>query len=125
MIPFAPATTVIVTGGVKREDYNVVVGSMTEDFISRIHFNTLFLSADAIDPEFGVSNTDLPEASIKSKLCRCADRIVLAADSTKYGKVAMIKVCNLSELDCIVTDSDLDPDLHNKIARQVKEFYIV
>ncbi len=125
MIGVAPSTTVVVTGGVKREDYNVVVGSMTEDLISRIRFNTLFLSADAIDAEFGVSNTDLPEASIKSKLCRSAGRVVLAADSSKYGKVAMIKVCDLSDLDCVVTDSDLDPMLHDQMARQVKDLRIV
>ena len=125
IIDFDPGTTVVVTGGVKREDYNVVVGSMTEDLISRIRFNTLFLSADAIDAEFGVSNTGLPEASIKSKLCRSAGRVILAADSSKYGKVAMVKVCDLAELDCIVTDGDLDPVLHSQFSRQVRDFRVV
>ena len=125
MVSFDPSTTVVITGGVKREDYNVVVGSLAEDLISRIRVNLLFLSADAIDPEFGVSNTTLPEASIKSKLCASAGKVILAADSSKYGKVAMVKVCGLEQLDCIVTDSDLDPLLYSQMARSVKDFRIV
>lgn len=125
IVDFDPSTTVVVTGGVKREDYNVVVGGMTEDFISRIHFETLFLSADAIDAEFGISNTNLPEVSIKSKLCRSAERVVLAADSSKYGKLAMVKVCELADVDCIVTDSDLDPKLYDQMTGRVKDLRIV
>ena len=125
MIGFDASTKVVVTGGVKREDYNVVVGPIAEDFIGRIRFGTLFLSADAIDAEFGISNTDLPEASIKSKLCRSAKRVVLAADSSKYGKVAMIKVCGLDAVDCVVTDSGLDGELRSQMERYVEDFRVV
>ena len=124
-IEFAPSTTLVVTGGIKREDYNVLIGSVTEDYISRIRFGTLFLSADAIDEEFGVSNTGLPEASIKSKLLRSAKRVVLAADSSKFGKVAMVKVADLSELDCIVTDRNLPLSLQARMSKLVPEFYAV
>lgn len=124
-IEFAPSTTLVVTGGIKREDYNVLIGSVTEDYISRIRFGTLFLSADAIDEEFGVSNTGLPEASIKSKLLSSAKRVVLAADSSKFGKVAMVKVADLSELDCIVTDRNLPLSLQARMSKLVPEFYAV
>ena len=122
LVDFDPSTTVVVTGGIKRQAYNVVVGSMTEEFISRIRFGTLFLSADAVHPAQGVSNSNLPEAFIKSKLCRSAGRVVLAADSSKYGKTAMVNVCPLEEVDCAVTDSGLDPALREEMARKVKDF---
>lgn len=125
MVSFDPSTTVVVTGGVKREDYNVVSGTMAEDFISRIHFGTLFLSADAIDPEFGVSNTHLPEVFIKSRLCAAADRVVLAADSSKYGKVAMAKVCSFDQLAAIVCDSGLEPEMQRQLQGLVKDLRVV
>ncbi len=124
-VEFAPSTTLVVTGGVKRENYNVLIGSVTEDFISRVRFSTLFLSADAIDEEFGVSNTGLPEASIKSKLIASAGRVVLAADSTKFGKVAMVKVSDLSAVHCIVTDRGLPVPAQKRMAELVPEFYAV
>ncbi len=124
-VEFAPSTTLVVTGGIKRENYNVLIGSVTEDFISRVRFSTLFLSADAIDEEFGVSNTGLPEASIKSKLIASAGRVVLAADSTKFGKVAMVKVSDLSAVQCIVTDRGLPVPAQKRMAELVPEFYAV
>ena len=124
-VEFAPSTTLVVTGGIKRENYNVLIGSVTEDFISRVRFSTLFLSADAIDEEFGVSNTGLPEASIKSKLIASAGRVVLAADSTKFGKVAMVKVSDLSAVHCIVTDRGLPVPAQKRMAELVPEFYAV
>ena len=39
-VEFAPSTTLVVTGGIKRENYNVLIGSVTEDFISRVRFST-------------------------------------------------------------------------------------
>ena len=124
-VEFAPSTTLVVTGGIKRENYNVLIGSVTEYFISRVRFSTLFLSADAIDEEFGVSNTGLPEASIKSKLIASAGRVVLAADSTKFGKVAMVKVSDLSAVQCIVTDRGLPVPAQKRMAELVPEFYAV
>lgn len=125
LIGFDSSTKVVVTGGIKQEDYNVVVGSLTEDFISRIRFTYLFLSADAIDSEFGASNTDLPEASIKSKLVRSAQKVILAADSSKFDKVAMIKVCDLGDIHCLVTDSDLDALVGQKMEQSVRDLCIV
>ncbi len=125
MVSFDPTTTVVVTGGVKREDYNVVTGPIAEDFISRIRFGTLFLSADAIDPEFGVSNTHLPEAYTKSKLFAAAERVVLAADSSKYGKVAMARVCSFDQLHSVVTDSGLEPEMRRQMQTLVKDLRVV
>lgn len=125
LIDFDPSTTVVVTGGIKRQSYNVVVGSMTEEFIGRIRFGTLFLSADAIHPELGVSNSNLPEAFIKSKLCRSAGRVVLAADSAKFGRTAMVNICALHEVDCVVTDSGLDPELARQMTQKTDDFRLV
>ncbi len=125
MLCFDVSTQVIVTGGVKREGHNVLTGSVTEDFISRIRFNTLFLGADAIDEHFGISNTILPEASIKTKLCRAANKVVLAADSTKFGKTAVAKVCDLNEVDCIVTDTGLRQNLFDVFSKHKPILYTI
>ena len=56
----------IVTGGIRRQGYNnVLLGSMVEDYVRNIRVDKAFLGADAIDVDFGISNTNVMEASIK------------------------------------------------------------
>ena len=50
---------------------------------------------------------------------------MLAADSTKFGKVAMVKVSDLSAVHCIVTDRGLPVPAQKRMAELVPEFYAV
>ena len=37
-----------------------------------------------------------------------ADEIILAADHTKFGKRSVVKLCDLDQMDVIVTDAGAD-----------------
>jgi DeoR family transcriptional regulator of aga operon len=50
-------------------------------------------------------------------MLRAGQNIVLVADHTKFGKTVFAKVCDLSQVDIIVTDSALP----KPIADQIKE----
>jgi DeoR/GlpR family transcriptional regulator of sugar metabolism len=40
-------------------------------------------------------------------MMRCAHRVIIVADHTKFGRNAMIHVADLAELDQIISDRDL------------------
>lgn len=106
-VEFDPSTTVVLTGGIKRTNQKVLIGGMVEDFISDLRVDTAFLTADAISTTFGVSNTGFFEAGIKRNLVKAGKRVVLLADHTKFEVTASVKVCNLADIDWIITDRDL------------------
>jgi DeoR/GlpR family transcriptional regulator of sugar metabolism len=108
---------VIVTGGIVRPGFHVLLGTLTENFIRDMRVDVVMLSADAIDDVFGISNANYTEAGIKSLLVKAAKRVIVVADRTKFGKVAVAKVCNIKEIDLIITDKDLPQDLVNMIIR--------
>jgi DeoR/GlpR family transcriptional regulator of sugar metabolism len=111
------ASQVIVTGGVVREGYNILIGTITENFIRDMRVDIAFLSADAIDDRFGISNANYLEAGIKSLLVKAAKRLILITDRTKFGKVAVTKVCDIKDVDLIITDKDLPQEMVNMIIR--------
>lgn len=106
-ITFDPSITVIVIGGALREGFNTLVGPLTEDFLRNVRVDRTILSADAVDPTFGVSNATFFESSIKHLMVEAAGHVTLVADSSKFGKRALAKVCALSEIDVVITDDDL------------------
>ena len=44
---------------------------------------------------------------MKRKLLKVADRVILLADSTKFRSAAMVRVCPLSDIHCMVTDEGI------------------
>lgn len=109
-VEFDPSVTVVLTGGIKRADQKVLIGGMVEDFISGLRVDTAFLTADAVSVDFGISNTGFFEVGIKRNLIRAGKQVILLADHTKFGMAAPVKVCELSEIDRIITDRNLLPE---------------
>lgn len=107
----------VVTGGIRRDGFDVLVGSETENFIRNLSVDKAFLGADAIDLEMGVTNAGFAEVSIKQEIIKSAKEVILVADYTKFGKTALIKVASLEDIDHIITDSRVDRDYIQRIER--------
>ncbi len=120
-----PSSTLIVTGGTRRQGRQELVGSLTENFIRESHVNVAFIGADGIDVEHGVTNANFAEVGIKRLMLAAGMRTVLAVDHSKFGKVALAKVCDMADFTTILTDSGLDDDMLEQIARMPVELVMV
>ena len=102
-----PTSTLIVTGGIRRPGFNnVLTGSPVVEFLKGIRVDKVLLGADAVDLQYGVSNSNYQEAQIKQQLLQISKKSYLLADHTKFGTVAMAKVCSLDAIDTLITDAD-------------------
>ncbi|MFA5568528.1 MAG: DeoR/GlpR family DNA-binding transcription regulator [Trueperaceae bacterium] len=114
-ITFDPSITVIVTGGMLREGFNTLVGPVTETFLRNVRVDHTVLSADAVDPVFGVSNATFAESSIKQLMVEAASHVILVADASKFGKRALARVCVLDDVDAVITDAALNDADHKSL----------
>jgi DeoR family transcriptional regulator, aga operon transcriptional repressor len=96
---------IFVTGGHLHGEWFSLVGPTTVQSLSRILIHTLFIGADGIDPEWGVSCYSPDEAEVNSALVKHARRKIAVVDHTKFGKVAGWRICRTSELDLLITDT--------------------
>ncbi len=110
-------SSLVVTGGIRRDGFDLLVGSQTENLIHNLSVDKAFLGADAIDLEMGVTNAGFAEASIKQEIIKSAKEVILIADYTKFGKTGLIKVASLEEIDHIITDYQVDQNYLEKIER--------
>lgn len=105
-------------GGAVRPKSAAVVGPVAEMALQMMSCNLLFMGVDGIDLEFGLSTTNFNEASLSAKMVEAAEQVIVLADSSKFNRRGLAKICNLDQIDCIVTDAGV-PD---KILKKLQEF---
>lgn len=105
-----PNLRLICTGGFARASVFSLQGSQTESFIKNLRVDKTFLGADAIHSDRTVTNVNFEEVPIKQAMLRAANRVYLVADSSKFEKSGFVKVCDLSDVDAIITDSGIPKD---------------
>ncbi|PQB03281.1 transcriptional regulator [Polaribacter filamentus] len=110
-----PDIDVIQLGGIIRRSSSSVVGPISEKMLAEFSFTKLFLGVDGIDLEYGLTTTNPMEASLNKEMIKAAQKIIVLADSSKFGKRGFGRICGLEEIDQIITDSGIDPDFKEKL----------
>ena len=102
-----PGAEVVQLGGVVRKSSSSVVGHFAENMIKEFACNKLFISVDGIDPEFGLTTSNLLEAHLNSIMIASAQKTIVLADSSKFGKKSFGKVAKLEDIDTLIVDKNL------------------
>jgi DeoR family transcriptional regulator, aga operon transcriptional repressor len=97
----------LVCGGQLIDSVFTLVGPAALSFLAGLHVDWAFLGADAIDLAGGVSNFNTVEVPVKQAMVSAADRAVLLADSSKFGRRALAAVVGVEAFQIIVTDDGL------------------
>jgi DeoR family transcriptional regulator of aga operon len=85
------------------------VGHSTEAFLAEYNLDVAFVGVDGVDAAAGCTNYDPAGARANRVLLQRARRVIVLADATKLGRVALAQVCGMSEVDLLITD-DRAPD---------------
>ncbi len=102
---------VTVTGGQLRKGFFTLRGYMAADFVRSMRADLAFVGFDALDMRAGCFITNADEVSLKKSIIEAADKVVAVLDHTKFHATAFISVCPLHDIDVVVTDRGLEPDL--------------
>ncbi|MFC3198375.1 DeoR/GlpR family DNA-binding transcription regulator [Parapedobacter deserti] len=99
-----PNVEVLQLGGLIRPSSSSVAGSYVEYMLDRVSCGVLFIGVDGVDLDFGFSISNLTEANINQKMINTSQIVVVLADSSKFGKRGIAKICELEQVQYIVTD---------------------
>jgi DeoR family transcriptional regulator, aga operon transcriptional repressor len=102
-----PEIEVIQLGGILRKSSSSVTGNYAEKILEDFSCSKLFLGVDGIDLEFGLTTTNMMEAQLNKKMIKAAQKTIVLADSTKFGKRGFGKICGLEDIEQIITDSGI------------------
>lgn len=115
--------TVVLTGGV-RTPSDALVGPFAVAAISTVHVDLVFMGVHGMDPHSGFTTPNLMEADTDRALVAASRRLVVLADSTKWGVVGISRIATLAEAHVVVTDAGLAPEAREQLAGQVGELLV-
>lgn len=104
-----PAIELILLGGLMRSSSASTVGPYAEQMLREHSFRKLFLAGDGFDVNYGLTTTDAHEASLNRLMIEAADLVIVAVDSSKFGRRGLCRICTTKDIDIVITD-DKAPD---------------
>ncbi len=120
-----PDIEIIQLGGIIRHSSASAVSEYAIRMLDNFSCSKLFLGVDGIDPEYGLSTTHIQEACLNQAMIAAATKTIVLADSSKFGRRGFSKICNMSDIDWVITDSGISPKMLEAIEEQGVKVTIV
>ena len=106
------AVEIVALGGVLRRTEMSLLGHLTVDNLAEFEVDLVFSGAFGVDPVAGVTGINLSETQTDRALVSAA-RLMLLVDQTKFAQRGPVRLVPFSDIDTIVTDGPLDPELRD------------
>ena len=119
-----PDFTVILVGGVLNKE-ELSLGYDFSAMLENLHVDVLFMSVSGVHPTVGLTDQRFSEARLQNQMRRSASKTIVLADSSKFGRASLVKLCALQEVGAIVTDSGLDPAMEKAVRSTGVELIVV
>lgn len=107
---------VFMAGGELRSHDGGAFGAEALAFVRQFQVRHAVLSAAAINARAGFMLQDLREAELSRAIIEQAEEVIIAADATKFGRTAPIRIADPSVVSRLVTDAPPPPDLASALA---------
>ncbi|MBA2344658.1 MAG: DeoR/GlpR transcriptional regulator [Rubrobacter sp.] len=95
---------IVLSGGSFRTPSDALVGPYADRTLRSLNSDVLFLGVHGMHPEAGLTTPNVAEAETDHCLVEGARKVVVVADHTKLGVVALAKIAPLSKVDILITD---------------------
>lgn len=105
---------VLVLGGDVAVESQALVGPLSVQAAESLRVRTLFLGAAAVDARGVYVDTGV-ERPTKRAMMAMADRVVLLVDSSKFGASAPVRLCELKDVDFVISDEEPPSDIRAQL----------
>jgi len=107
----------ILLGGSVRREAGSTLGALAEHNLQQLVVQKLFLGAQALDIEHGLTDSTPEIAQVKRAMIKAARQVIVLADSAKWDHAGLTKVAPLSDVDTLITDTELSDQAAEAIER--------
>ena len=106
-----PHIKLVVLGGVVRQQSFELTGHLAQLTLDAVSIDTAIIGGNAISLHAGLTCHNENEAAIAADIARNAQHVIAVVDSSKFGKQALAKISDVTDIDMIVTDRAADADI--------------
>ncbi|MBA2682700.1 MAG: DeoR/GlpR transcriptional regulator [Ktedonobacteraceae bacterium] len=103
--------TLTLIGGLLLPDFFALVGPMAEQSLNQMYVPKAFIGVTGVSATHGLTGPNQLEAITHRITIQRSQQVIVLADHTKLGKVALHAVAPLTTVHTLVTDSGANPDV--------------
>lgn len=103
-----PHLKIVMTGGILRPESLELVGVLAENTFKAINVGTAIVGTDGITAAGGVTTHDETEARTNNAMVTHAQRVIVVADGSKIGRLALAQVADIDRVHLLITDTSAD-----------------
>ncbi len=108
---------VVLIGGSVNTKYQFTFGIDSVEQLKKYHADKLILSVDGVDIENGFTTYYDKETDIDCIMLEQSETCIIAADHTKFGHKAFVKISDVNVADYIVTDKFSNDELTQELEK--------
>jgi len=108
------------SGGYYSPDSEGFIGAEAERFVSSVQADVAIIGTSGITLENGITTPYPMHVPLQRKIIASAKRVILVADHSKFGKVAMERVAPIEDVDLIITDSGIEDEVFSAFIQKTK-----
>lgn len=116
--------SVIIAGGEVRHRDGGVVGEATRDFINQFQMDYGIIGISGIDDDGSLLDFDYREVRVAQTIIANSRQVLLAADHSKFGRSAMVRLGNISQADHFFTDQQPPENIAALLAEHDVELHL-
>lgn len=105
----------LLVGGRLRKPTQGTIDDWAVHALSGITVDVAFIATNGLCVEHGLTTPDQRDATVKQAMMAAARRLVVLADNSKVGTDYFCRFAELADIDVVVTDSGLDPELAEQV----------
>jgi DeoR/GlpR family transcriptional regulator of sugar metabolism len=99
-----PGISVLIPGGILREESFSLVGTWGTAVLKQIHISRAFLGARGFTFNEGLTDVNGEEVELKRAIVASAREVVAIIDHSKWGEIALATFCPIERIKMIITD---------------------
>lgn len=103
-----PDIKLIVTGGTARSESYELVGPLAESTLADLNLDIVVVGVDGISVGGGLTTYHEVEAATNRAMIGRARRVIVVADGSKVGKLALARICDAEAVDELITGESAD-----------------
>jgi DeoR family transcriptional regulator, aga operon transcriptional repressor len=100
-----PWVSLIMTGGILRHKSGSLNGPHALETLRDLNVDNLFLGADAIDIEAGLTTPDILGAQVALRMIELAQEVTVVVDASKFGRHSLTLSGKTDDIDRVITDA--------------------
>lgn len=109
--------TILIGGRIKNYKGNIL-GSRAINELRNYYFDKAFIPCAGIKDSVGISTSTIDSADFLKTAITCSRENIVVADYRKLNRITFVKVCDLEQIDILITDERADKEELTRITKK-------